>query len=353
MIDLVEIKVSAGSGGLGCTSFSPGRYRFSGAPDGGNGGSGGSVYLVGDGNLSTLIDFHVKSYFQADSGRNGGTNNKVGRGRHDLILKIPLGTTVSDVGSGDMLVDIKAEGQSFLLACGGCGGKGNKHLPKQMRLRGEFPSLPKLGETKRLLLEVSLIADVGLVGLPNAGKTTLLNALTSAHGEIGSYPFTTLAPNLGVTEDGVVLADIPGLIAGASEGKGLGDDFLRHVKRTRALVHVLAIEVGVSAGQEKNLWDNYCLVREELAKYSDSLTRKEELVVINKVDTITDEAVPLACKKLFQKNGSRVFLVSALTGAGILPLQKAINSLVTENSRIPTEVLKEAPTFGISDLRQV
>jgi len=343
MVDLAEIIVKGGRGGDGCLSFLHTRSRKKRIPDGGSGGRGGDVFLIADSNLSTLIDFHTQAVFKAGDGRRGGSNGKTGRQGDDLVLKVPLGTVVRGLPSREVLVDLNQPGQKYLVASGGLGGKGNQHFSPTHKLQGF------LGESGHLELEVQLIADLGLVGLPNAGKTTLLNALTSAHGEVAPYPFTTLSPNLGVMPSGVVLADIPGLVEGASEGRGLGDQFLRHAKRTRGLIHVLAFPLEEEVSVPQEVWNNYLLVRKELAEYDHSLEVKPQMVVLNKVDLAPNKEVLERALGFLREKGLKVVPVSALSGEGFRDLQRELEAFF--NAAPPRiEPVKTSPVFGIEDL---
>lgn len=288
-VDRALITVRAGNGGSGHVSFRRQKYEPKGGPDGGDGGKGGDVWLVADEGLNTLLDFRGRPDWEAQDGNPGGKKQCFGLDGHDLEIKLPPGTLVYDNQTGDLLVDL-APGQRFCICRGGKGGFGNEHYksPTNQAPTYAHPGFP--GDKKQVRLELKLLADVGLLGKPNAGKSTLLAALTRAHPKIANYPFTTLAPQLGVAEVDaqrrMVIADIPGLIEGASQGAGLGLDFLRHIERTRVLVHLLDVlpEDGSTPAE------NYKMIRAELAAYSPVLAEREEIIVLNKLDLIPDEA---------------------------------------------------------------
>lgn len=279
LVDEVRISIKAGDGGNGLVHFFTDRWRPKGGPDGGNGGRGGSVYFEAVSDISRLYQFRHAKKFEAENGKNGGANQMTGRNGEDLVLLVPIGTVINyDNGTS---VELTTLGQKVMAARGGNGGIGNHHYrsatnqqPKEFT-RG-FKCSPK-----NLFLQLKLIADIGLIGLPNAGKTSLLNELTSANAKVANYAFTTLEPNLGVTKSGLILADIPGLIEGASDGKGLGDKFLKHIERTKTLVHCVSCE-------SSDVLADYQTVRQELKNYSSTLASKPEIVVLTKSDLIDD-----------------------------------------------------------------
>lgn len=350
MVDLVKITVQAGDGGDGCVSFQRHRYQRYRLPDGGDGGSGGQVYLVGDTNLSTLIDFRSRCIFKAEDGQRGGSNRKRGANGRHLILRVPLGTVVSREVGKAVLADIKQSDQPFLLARGGKGGKGNAHF-RSVHLISDNSTKGAPGEILKVQLEVQLIADVGLIGLPSAGKTTLLNALTSAHGKVGNYPFTTLEPNLGVTPEGLVLADIPGLIAGASKGKGLGDEFLRHVRRTRGLIHLLAYEeeLGGEAASAR-LWENYGVVQTELANYNPDLVRRPQIIALNKTDLIKDSRLLRKIKTFFSEKGLQILPISAKNKSNLPLLRRQLRQLQQDGTAREADTSQTKVVFAAYDL---
>jgi len=278
MIDFAKITVTAGNGGAGKVAWRQDKFVRKGGPDGGNGGRGGSVWLEVDPDLNTLKNFQFQKKFRAESGQMGGKAKRTGRGGEDLVIKVPVGTVVNKT------IDLVKPGEKICVARGGSGGRGNWvfRSPTNTTPKTAEPGGP--GETKTLTLELKLLADVGLIGLPNAGKSTLLSVLTKARPKIADYPFTTLEPNLGVMDD-LVIADIPGLIEGASRGKGLGIEFLRHVERCRVLVHVLdGSKYNVYKGYD--FYNDYLSVRNELGQYSSKLLEKPEIIVLNKIDLV-------------------------------------------------------------------
>ncbi len=287
--DRAIIHVKAGNGGHGCVSFRREKYVPKGGPDGGNGGKGGDVIVVGDENVQTLLDFKSQHHWSAQNGEPGGGRDCTGADGGDTTLHLPPGTLIFDDKTAELLVDL-APGQTHVIAHGGKGGWGNTHFkgPLNQTPRQSTPGEP--GEDVTLRLELKLIADIGLVGMPNAGKSTLLSALTRARPKVADYPFTTLAPQLGIAEldaeRRLVVADIPGLIEGAAEGVGLGHDFLRHIERTRVLVHLL----DVAPPDESTPAQNYAIIRRELAAYSSALAEKPEIIVLNKMDLLPDDA---------------------------------------------------------------
>ncbi len=321
MIDYAKITIKAGAGGNGAGSFTgTSRAKRLGRADGGDGARGGNIYFVATRDLNTLERFRFVKEYKAGNGVNGLSNLRRGAIGDDLEVKVPIGTIIH-VDSTKEQYDLSEDGQKILLARGGEGGRGNVHL------RDEFGRRPKAGEKGQpgevvdLTLELKVIADVGLVGLPNAGKSTLITALTSARPRIANYPFTTLEPNLGVmiTQKGqrVVLADIPGLIEGASEGKGLGDIFLRHIERTKILVHL------IDASEVDDVWETYMIIRNELKAYSKELLKKKEIVVFNKIDLI-DESKIREYVSIFSNKKKKVLAISAVSGEGLEILKKEI-----------------------------
>ncbi|AFZ44432.1 GTP-binding protein Obg/CgtA [Halothece sp. PCC 7418] len=285
-IDQAEIEVIAGKGGDGIVAFRREKYVPAGGPSGGNGGRGGSVILEADENLQTLLDFRYNHSFKAEDGKRGGPKNKTGANGRDRALRVPCGTIVYDLDTEEMIADLVYHQQQACVAQGGKGGLGNRHFLSNHNRAPEkaLPGLP--GEERRLRLELKLLAEVGIIGLPNAGKSTLISALSSARPKVADYPFTTLVPNLGIVRkpsgDGTVFADIPGLIAGAHQGVGLGHEFLRHIERTKILIHVIDITA------EAPLQD-YQTIQDELLAYKPSLAERQQIIVLNKVDAVDEE----------------------------------------------------------------
>ena len=324
-IDLAEIEVVAGKGGDGMVAFRREKYVPAGGPAGGNGGWGGSVYLVASDRLQTLLDFRYARIFKAENGKKGGPNNCTGAKGDDRTIEVPCGTLVTDVDTGELLGDLTLAGESLCVAQGGKGGLGNKHFLSNSNRAPEY-ALPGLeGETKRLRLELKLIAEVGIIGLPNAGKSTLIASLSSAKPKVADYPFTTLVPNLGVvrkpTGDGTVFADIPGLIAGASAGVGLGHDFLRHIERTRVLLHL------IDATTENPIAD-YQTIQQELVAYGQGLGDRPQIIALNKIDVIDEEMLALITEELQQVTSDPIYTVSAVTRTGLDTVVQKIWSLL-------------------------
>jgi GTPase len=285
-VDQAVISVKAGNGGAGCVSFRREKYIPKGGPDGGNGGDGGSVILIADENINTLFDFRGHHHWEAQDGEAGRGSQQSGAAGRDCIIRMPPGTMVFDAKSGEMIVDL-APGESFTVAKGGAGGWGNEHYKRSTNQTPRRADAGEPGEQRTLRLELKLIAEVGIIGLPNAGKSTLLAALTRANPKIADYPFTTLSPQLGIAEldttRRIIFADIPGLIEGAAHGAGLGHDFLRHVERTKVLLHLLDAQ----PPDGSNPADNYTKIRAELHGYSPLLAEKQELIALNKLDLLS------------------------------------------------------------------
>ncbi|WP_291318652.1 GTPase ObgE [Desulfonatronospira sp.] len=317
-VDEAEITASSGKGGDGCVSFRRERFIPRGGPDGGDGGAGGSLYVEADPGLLTLYDFKRKRMFAAQNGRPGMGRQRFGRSGEDLVIYLPVGTQVYSIQDGEesLLADLVSPGQKVLLAHGGRGGKGNMHFKSSTMRAPRFAQPGEEGVELRLRLRLKVLADAGLLGLPNAGKSTLLSRISAARPRIGSYPFTTVNPNLGVLRDErdtqMVVADIPGLISGAHQGRGLGDRFLKHVERTRFLVHILSVE-DVDPG---NFQQGFQVLNQELEKYSPELALREQILVLNKIDLLSAAQL----EKLGQAvaaSSLRVHLISALEGSGV------------------------------------
>src|SRR2546421_973311 len=317
--DRVKIFVKAGDGGAGALSFRREKYVPRGGPDGGNGGRGGNILLQVSRQLNSLQDYRFKQHFAAERGGRGGGSRKHGKDGGDLVLEVPPGTVVKDE-DGKTLADLVAANQRMVIAKAGRGGRGNASFKSSTRQTPRFAELGEPGETRWLWLELKLIADVGLVGLPNAGKSTLLSVASAAKPKIADYPFTTLEPVLGVVglddEASFVMADLPGLIEGAHTGAGLGLEFLRHVERTRLLIHV----VDASAGDRQRLWHDYEQVRHELKQYSAALARRPHLVALNKMDAVKDASEVVAFRQKLVKLRRRSFPLSAATRDGVQDL---------------------------------
>ncbi|MCZ6508454.1 MAG: GTPase ObgE [Acidobacteria bacterium] len=326
LIDRATIFIKTGKGGDGCVSLRREKYIPKGGPDGGDGGKGGSIVLVGDTSLDTLLSFTYSPHFKAGKGLQGKGKSMTGADGDDCVIPVPLGTVVYDRYSGALLVDIDKAGQRFVIARGGRGGFGNEHFKSATNQTPREATPGEPGEERTLRLELKLIADVGLIGKPNAGKSTMLRAVSKATPKVAEYPFTTLSPNLGIaelpgggTDRRLVLADIPGLIEGASQGAGLGHEFLRHIERTTVLVHL--VDIAPMDGSDPG--ENYRAIHRELAEYSEALAAKPEIVVLNKIDLVPDadrdELVELVAAEL----GQETLVTSGATRVGVRELLEA------------------------------
>lgn len=328
-IDQAKIEVEAGKGGDGIVAFRREKYVPAGGPSGGNGGRGGSVIFVAVENLQTLLDFRYNHIFKAENGGRGGPNNCTGASGKDLIIEVPCGTVIYDAETDDLLGDLTQPNQRLVIAQGGKGGLGNQHFLSNRNRAPEYalPGLP--GERKLLRLELKLLAEVGIIGLPNAGKSTLISSLSAARPKIADYPFTTLIPNLGVvrkpTGDGTVFADIPGLIEGAAEGAGLGHDFLRHIERTRVLLHL------IDATSDDVIRD-YNTIQQELQAYGRGLTERMQILALNKIDAVDRETVDLEAlaTQLNHLSHAPVFLISAVTRTGLESLLQQVWGIIDQ-----------------------
>lgn len=336
-IDKSKIRVVSGRGGNGMVAWRREKYVDKGGPAGGDGGRGGDVYLIADENMSTLMDFKHKSVFKAEGGENGGIKNMHGRCAKDLYIKVPVGTVVKDIKTGNIIADLKEHEQVVMVAKGGRGGRGNARFATSQKRAPQFcePGEPPI--ERELFLELKLIADVGLLGMPNAGKSTLISRISSAKPKIADYPFTTLIPNLGVVKkrsgDGYVVADIPGLIAGASEGVGLGHDFLRHVERCRFLVHLVDCT-------EEFPFDNYKKINLELEKHSSQLADLYQIIALNKIDSIDTERREELLQQFKEVSGD-VFEISAVSGENLDKLVDFMSVKVEEIPKPEIEIVIE------------
>lgn len=339
--DYAKIYAGAGKGGNGAVSFRREKYIAAGGPDGGDGGKGGDIYFEVDPDTNTLIDFRYKKKFKAENGNNGEGARKFGKSGEDLYIKVPIGTIVKDAKTGEILADMAEKGQKTLVLKGGRGGKGNTHFATSTRQAPRFSQGGEEGEEKELILELKLLADVGLIGFPSVGKSTILSVVTAATPKIADYHFTTLEPNLGVVKpeygDSFVMADIPGLIEGASEGTGLGIQFLRHIERTRLLLHV----IDVSASEGRNPVEDYYVINKELEKYSEKLAKRKQIIVANKIDSMQDEKLYEDLEKLAKEKNLEIFKISAATGQGVKELMHEVSKVL---KTLPKEQLVEATT---------
>lgn len=336
--DYAKIIIKSGNGGDGAVTFRREKYVAAGGPDGGDGGKGGDIYFRVDPNANTLIDFRYTKKFKAQNGENGSGGNKYGKSGEDLYIDVPIGTIIRDSETGKIVADLSKEGQVELVLKGGRGGKGNSHFATATRQVPRFAQAGEDGEEKEVILELKLLADVGLLGFPNVGKSTFLSVVTDAKPKIANYHFTTIEPNLGVVKtekgDSFVIADIPGIIEGASEGIGLGIQFLRHVERTRLLLHV----IDVSGVEGRNPVQDFHTINEELKKYSEKLSQRKQIIVANKIDIMQDDTGYKELEKLAKEQKIEIFKISGATGQGIKELLNRVS-----------EVLKTLPKEEIVD----
>ena len=335
-IDNTKIKLVSGRGGNGMVAWRREKYVDKGGPAGGDGGSGGDVYLVADEGLSTLLDFKFRSVFKAENGENGGIKGMHGKCAKHLYIKVPLGTVVTDDKTGTIIANLTEQGQTVLIAKGGRGGRGNARFATPQKRAPQYCEPGEPGIERLVRLELKLISDIGLLGMPNAGKSTFISVVSSAKPKIADYPFTTLVPNLGVVKkpngDGFVIADIPGLIEGASEGVGLGYEFLRHVERCRFLIHIVDIT-------QENPLENFKIINNELKQHSDALAQRYQIVVLNKIDAVDEETKNIVVEE-FKKYlpDKEIFTISAATKENIEPLMYFVSQKVDEIERPVIEV---------------
>lgn len=339
--DYAKIIIKSGNGGDGAITFRREKYVAAGGPDGGDGGRGGSIYFKVDPNANTLIDFRFTKKFKAQNGENGSGANKYGKSGEDLYINVPIGTIIKDVETGKVVADLSKPGQEELVLKGGKGGKGNSHFATSTRQVPRFAQAGEEGEEKEVILELKLLADVGLLGFPNVGKSTFLSVVTDAKPKIANYHFTTIEPNLGVVKtkngDSFVIADIPGIIEGASAGVGLGIQFLRHVERTRLLLHV----IDVSGTEGRDPVQDFYTINEELKKYSEKLSSRKQIIVANKIDIMQDDSNYKKLEELAKKENLEIYKISGATGEGV---EKLLNRV--------SEVLKTLPKEGLVEVEE-
>ena len=340
MIDHAQISLKAGDGGNGAVAFRREKYEPTGGPAGGDGGDGGSIIIVASRNLSTLDEFRYKNKYKAQNGEPGGKSKKFGKKGENLIIKIPVGTVIRELESNTIIKDFKIDGEEFLVAKGGRGGRGNVHFKNSIRQAPRFAENGRKGQEIDLVLELKILADVGLVGLPNVGKSTLISVISSAKPKIANYHFTTLDPNLGVVkidnERSFIVADIPGLIEGANEGQGLGHDFLRHIERCRVLLHL----VDISGIEGRDPIEDFELINKELKLYNEKLAEKPMIVALNKSDLdFNDNA-----KVFIEKYGDTydIYKISAATTQGISPLLDKTYQTLSESEIDQYDLFEEA-----------
>ena len=323
-LDQTKIYLKAGNGGSGSASFRREKFIEFGGPDGGDGGHGGSIIFIADKNLNTLIDFRYQQHLKAERGQNGKGNKKTGKSGKDLILKVPVGTQIFEEDNNTLIEDLTKSGQKIIIAKGGKGGLGNVRFKSSTNRAPRKKTDGNIGENFWVWLQLKVIADIGIVGMPNSGKSSLLSVLTSAKPKIANYPFTTINPNLGVTNydnKEVTLADIPGLIEGAHEGIGLGDKFLRHIERCKNILHLIDIT-------NDNLLENYSKVRKELFKYSNKLTKKKEIIVFNKTDMVSEDEINKKIDVFNKKIKKKIYMISAIKNKGLTAIKKVLVSYV-------------------------
>ena len=339
--DYVKIFAAAGKGGNAAISFRREKYVAAGGPDGGDGGRGGSVIFKVDPDANTLIAFRFTKKFKADNGENGSGARKYGKAGKDLYIKVPIGTVIKDANTEEVLADLSEQGQEVVLLHGGRGGLGNSHFATATRQAPRFAQDGEPGEEKELILELKLLADVGLIGFPNVGKSTFLSVVTSATPKIANYHFTTIDPNLGVVKskygDSFVIADIPGIIEGASEGAGLGIHFLRHIERTRMLLHF----IDVSGQEGRDPVQDYETINAELKKYSEKLASRKQIIVASKADAMPDDENFKKLQELAKKNNQEIFKISGATGEGVEELMNHVSQVL---KTLPKEQLVEIET---------
>ena len=350
--DYTKIIIKSGDGGNGAATFRREKYVAAGGPDGGDGGKGGDIYFQVDKDKNTLIDFRYNKKYKAGNGENGSGSHCNGKYGEDLYIKVPIGTVVKDAETGKVIADLSKPNQTELVLQGGRGGRGNSHFATSTRQAPRFSEDGDKGEEKEVILELKLLADVGLLGYPNVGKSTFLSKVTDARPKIANYHFTTLEPNLGVVKaksgNSFVIADIPGIIEGASEGVGLGLQFLRHIERTRLLLHF----IDVSGEEGRNPVDDFYTINQELKKYSEKLSQRKQILVATKIDVMQDETRIKELEKLAQKENLELYKISAVTGEGV---QNLIDHVSKVLETLPKEELietEERMVYTLKDKEQ-
>tara|TARA_B110000438_G_scaffold302921_1_gene362271 strand:+ start:353 stop:1339 length:987 start_codon:yes stop_codon:yes gene_type:complete len=319
-LDQAKIFVKAGNGGSGSASFRREKFVEYGGPDGGDGGNGGSVVIIAVSNLNTLIDFRFKQHFKAERGHNGMGKQKTGSNGKDLILKVPEGTQIFEEDNNTLIEDLNKSGQKLIIAKGGQRGLGNIRFKSSTNRAPRKKTNGSEGESFWIWLQLKVIADIGIIGMPNAGKSSLLSVLTSAKPKIANYPFTTINPNLGVasySDKEITIADIPGLIEGAHEGVGLGDKFLRHIERCKSLIHLIDIT-------DENILENYIKIRKELSKYGSNLLKKKEIIIFNKIDIVEDAEIKKKINVFKKKIKKKSYKISAIQNKGVVSIKKLL-----------------------------
>ncbi|EHL15903.1 hypothetical protein HMPREF9629_01617 [Peptoanaerobacter stomatis] len=329
-VDIAKITIKAGDGGNGCVAFRREIYVPDGGPAGGDGGNGGNIIFKADNNLRTLLDFKYKKKYEAENGQDGKGSNMYGKNGEDLIIKVPVGTVIRDTDTNLVIADLRKNGQEVIVAHGGHGGKGNSHFKTSVRQAPSFAKSGTKGQQFEVNLELKLLADVGLIGFPNVGKSTFLSIVTKATPKIANYHFTTLTPNLGVASlkngDSFVIADIPGLIEGASQGVGLGFDFLRHVQRTKILIHI----IDISGCEGREPLEDFEKINKELKEFDEKLSCKKQIVVANKMDLLFDHSIYEEFKNEIESRGYKVFAMSTATVQGVENILNYCSQLLSQ-----------------------
>lgn len=347
--DYVKILVKSGDGGDGAITFRREKYVAAGGPDGGDGGHGGNVYFQVDPDTNTLLDFRFKKKFKAENGNNGSGNHCYGKSGQDLYIKVPRGTIIKDAETEKVVADLSEPEQVELVLPGGRGGKGNSHFATSTRQAPHFAQDGEKGIEKEFILELKLLADVGLLGFPNVGKSTFLSVVTSAKPKIADYHFTTIIPNLGVVKteygDSFIVADIPGIIEGASQGVGLGIQFLRHVERTRLLLHV----IDVSETEGRSPKQDFYTINKELKEYSEKLSNRKQIIVANKIDAVQNEDRIKELEEVAKKENMELFKISAVTGQGVSELMKRISEVLKQLPKEELVEIEEKVVYTLND----